>query len=275
MPRGSQHSWLLASLSSNGDDLPISVSSDKDSHQDDARFSKVANGVRYSQVLVLYYHAALLATIALCASTHWLSKLSLAWTRKSSRRRQRTSRAAALQHDRLEEEQRALINPSADELLSSGSSTLSVDTPSTASSSGAKHDMDERSPLLFIHRQSKTARPSIFLRLRASLMYQPPPIPLVHKQFPENGVNPLPTVLAWPQRLFSTLSLSSGALYDIRACRQGICLIRCQPPIPLHTGCQESTFAAADRPLIRVTKHLSQVRKTFKSLRLDYLLFSL
>ena len=162
------------------------TSTSKEPDQDNPRFGKIAQGVRYSKTLILFYHASIVCIILVLAITHWTRKVFALSARRTDLQRWQARRAAALQHDPLEYDQRALITPSPEEVASSSSSTL---TASTASSDAKSQISTEMTPLLRRHEASKRPGGAMLLKLRSLAMYQPPPIPLVNKQLPDSGTS--------------------------------------------------------------------------------------
>ncbi|KAK7530397.1 ferric reductase transmembrane component [Phyllosticta citribraziliensis] len=140
----------------------------------DPRFRKLVQGIEYSRWLLLSYNLVLLGLVLLFAVEHWGRLLLDAHRRR--RRRTDKSRPSA-NHE----------GPTS----SSSSSTLEgTATPSTTKRKLGYED-EERRLLLAPTSIKKHAAPGILgtvcHHIKAWAMYQPRPIPWIHKQLPSNA----------------------------------------------------------------------------------------
>ena len=126
-----------------------------------AGFRKIIEGIQFSRQFILSYQVVLLCSLLLCTSIHWISRLRC-WLR--------VRRMGRARHD--------------DEIKtgrSSSSSTLNSATIEPIAK------LDETSPLLQADCHKRTLLSSMTCRTRAFFVYQPSPIPVIHKTLPSNG----------------------------------------------------------------------------------------
>lgn len=162
-------------------------SADKDgfAHQGDKRFQKLIDGIHFSQKFILSYQLVLIGLLLVFTAIHWGSRLR-AW-----RRRRNTVKGGyggdKTTVGKAADGKGAVIIESTSRGSSSSSSTLQEDfDPKYQDSEGR---LDEQSLLLPKASAAKTPlqRWTISNKIRAWLVYQPRPIPIVNKILPSNG----------------------------------------------------------------------------------------
>ncbi|PBP20838.1 ferric reductase transmembrane component [Diplocarpon rosae] len=147
----------------------------------DPRLRKLIERILFSRKLILTYHVVILCFVLVLSIIHWTSLL-IRWKRKSASRL-----FAEDAYDGDAESIQPASKPDNDQgmkgIYSSGSSSkISGDDYSLG-----KIDENEETPLL---RPSLKRLPqNIMCRIRALLMYQPRPIPIVNRLLPSNGTS--------------------------------------------------------------------------------------
>ncbi|KAL2072234.1 hypothetical protein VTL71DRAFT_11577 [Oculimacula yallundae] len=151
----------------------------------DPRIRKLIEKVLFSRRFILTYHIVILGFVVLLSASHWTAK-AVRW------RRRRLSRLQILKdEDEYDGDAKAikpapLLTSREDEtfVYSSGSSTLE----GTASPSRKDVDENEATPLLKSspNRHPRNSKASL---VRALMIYQPRPIPLINKVLPSNGTS--------------------------------------------------------------------------------------
>lgn len=138
----------------------------------------------FSSRLMLIYLA--LNVLILCAFTalHWGSKVS-SW--RARRKRAKRWRVGA-RSSKIAEATHGFANPSSE--ASSSSSTLQ-DHSSSPKSLNPYPELEEQTPLLLKSQQKprQPGRTQVSWAIRAWLVYQPKPIPLINKTLPSNGTS--------------------------------------------------------------------------------------
>ncbi|KAK7607404.1 hypothetical protein BKA81DRAFT_374424 [Phyllosticta paracitricarpa] len=166
--------WSAEAASSPQDSTsPYRVAQEPNVPVNDPRFRKLVQGIEYSRWLLLSYNLVLLGLLLLFTAEHWGRLVLDAY----SRRRRRTDKP----RDNANDE---------GSTSSSSSSTLEgTATPPTKRKLG--YGVEERRLLLAPTSIKKQAASGIlgivFHYIKAWAMYQPRPIPLLHKQLPSNA----------------------------------------------------------------------------------------
>ena len=175
---------LRASIQSSLEDAPLHTT-EEFSPEDRERFRPIIEGIHFSMRFILTYQLVLIALLAVFTVRQWMGRLR-AWEKR--RRQDKASR----QHDddtpiakACEGKEYAIIgNRSVGS--SSSSSTLRGDiTPPQPILEGER---TEQTPLLLKPQPLKpTLRWLVTSKIKAFLIYQPAPIPIVNKALPSNG----------------------------------------------------------------------------------------
>ncbi|CAF9923466.1 MAG: hypothetical protein ALECFALPRED_002385 [Alectoria fallacina] len=151
----------------------------------DKRFKKLIDGIHFSQKFILSYQLVLIGVLLALTAIHWGSRLR-AW------RRRRNTIKGKYEGDKTSigkaaEGKGAVITESISRGSSSSSSTLQEDFHPKYQDS--ERTLDEGS--LLLPKASDAKKPprkwTTSNKIRAWLVYQPPPIPLVNKTLPSNG----------------------------------------------------------------------------------------
>lgn len=172
-------------VSSNGDVSLHATDKDGFAPQRDERFRKLIEGIHFSQRFILSYQAVLIGLLLVFTAIHWGSRLR-AW------RRRRNTVKGRYEGDKTTvgkavDGKSAVVIESMSRGSSSSSSTLQEDLDPTYQDSQRR--MDEQSPLL--PKSSGVKLPSqrwmVINKIRAWLVYQPRPIPIIGKTLPSNS----------------------------------------------------------------------------------------
>lgn len=162
-------------------------STDKDGFapEGDKRFKKLIDGIHFSQKLILSYQLVLIGLLLIFTAIHWGSRFR-SWYRRRNPIR-----------SRYEGAQRGIRNTGGGkgDVIIESSSRGSLSSNSTrqedfqANNQDSKHTLDEQS--LLLPRASIAKAPplrwTLTRRIRAWLVYQPRPIPIINKTLPSNG----------------------------------------------------------------------------------------
>ncbi|KAL8969062.1 MAG: hypothetical protein Q9183_002172 [Haloplaca sp. 2 TL-2023] len=144
----------------------------------DRGHSPLVEGILFSREFILSYQAVLLGLLTIFAVRHWLS---WSW----ARRRQRPLRTYPSTPKRLTsvnfEAHDGNVDPSE---ASSASSTVLGTPPSLHSST--TYQAGERLPLL-VEKEPVATRWQLKRKIRAFLIYQPSPVPIIDRVLPSNG----------------------------------------------------------------------------------------
>lgn len=164
---------------------PDLYSTDKDglAHQDEKRFKKLRDGIYFSQKFILTYQIVLIGLLLVFTALHWGSRF-LAWRRRNTIKRKYDCDKPAIGN--AAEAKGAVVIESISR-GSSSSSTLQEDFDPKYQSSQSR--LDEQS-LLLPKASGANAAPrgwTIMNKIKAWLVYQPRPIPIVNKTLPSNG----------------------------------------------------------------------------------------
>lgn len=167
--------WDAAALSSSTVAATDDKLLDPDDPGKDPRFRKLVEAILFGRRFLKTYNLVLLGILLVFTAWHWGEQLAL---------RRRSKQVAVLSAGAAEEE-----------AWSSSSSTIEGDvTPPARVKKGSGEA--ETTPLLGARpRARRSAAWTPYFALKAALQYQPPPIPVVNKTLPTNGVSLL--VLAW------------------------------------------------------------------------------
>lgn len=163
VPSDSAWLWEAIRLSIRPTDSVAAVDEKGPPEQRDPRFRKLIEGVLWSKRFILTYHLLIVCIIGLFATVHW-----------SGRYRRWRSRQSIVQYRE---------EPASSGGSSSGSSTIQGDA------SPLQKTIGEDTPLLHDGHELRPLYPqrTIYTRAKALMMYQPSPIPIVHKVLPENA----------------------------------------------------------------------------------------
>lgn len=176
-----KYAWRAPLVSS------ASASSDKDGFapEGDKRFKKLIDGIHFSQKFVLSYQLVLIGLLLVFTAIHWGSRLR-AWRRrrctiKGTYEGDKTSNGKAV------EDKGGVTIESISRGSSSSSSTLQNDFHPKYQDSESR--LDEQS-LLLPKTSGAKATPWVWTitnKIKAWLIYQPRPIPIINKTLPSNG----------------------------------------------------------------------------------------
>ena len=182
-------------------------------------FRKLIAGIQFSRQFILSYQLVLLCLLLSFASFHWISRLR-SWLRVRLVGRARQDC----------------------EIKNGRSSTLHAN--STTFESLVK--IDERSPLLHTDCQKRTLLSNITCRTRAFLVYQPSPIPIIHKTLPSNGCTLLILAFLALQAFYTLYNVHlSVPMLFVFADRAGLVFVANLPLLYL--------FAAKNQPIKLLT----------------------
>lgn len=155
--------WVLHSgPSGNGVNDALSATV-RDESDDRVVFRKLIAGILFSREFILSYQVVLLCLLSFFTLLHGISRLC-SWRR--ARQRQASRRGEETKSGR-----------------SSSSSTLNAND----GTSEVISKLDEQTPLLHAGSHRRTSYSNPGRTLRAFLVYQPSPIPVINKSLPSNG----------------------------------------------------------------------------------------
>jgi hypothetical protein len=154
------------------------------------RRRKIVAGVLFNRRFVPTYHVVILGVVLLLSVAHWW-----VWSSKRRSTKRHNRRREAVYNNKIEHSRSGQASPS-----SSFSTTNSLDiSPSSSSSSTTDElskplpkEQDHEETSLLGHDQSSTTLGLIqttAFSLRAALMYQPRPVPVLNKVLPANGAS--------------------------------------------------------------------------------------
>ncbi len=162
-------------------------STDKDgfAHQGDKRFKKLIDGIHFSQKFILSYQLALIGLLLVFTAIHWGSRLR-AWQRRRITIKGRYKGDKNSIRD-AGEGKGAVIIESISRGSSSSSSTLQEDFHPKYQA--PEQTSDEQSLLLpkALNPKAPPQGWTVISKIRAWLVYQPRPIPIINKTLPSNG----------------------------------------------------------------------------------------
>jgi hypothetical protein len=155
--------------------------------QRDPRFRKLVEGILFSRQFVPTYHLAILGFLCVLSAVHWSEK-AIRWRRRRATRSRTLGVENAYDRDAKTIKQNSCAENNVQdpgEPFSSGSSTIE------GSASPPRNDVDEETPLMPHDQALPPLHPqrSIHATIKAMLMYQPRPIPIVNKTLPSNGTS--------------------------------------------------------------------------------------
>lgn len=152
------------------------------------RFHKLIGGIQFSKQFILSYQAVLVVLLLLFTTIHWGSRLQ-AWRRRRRRRAINGQiRRGESNLDKVVEVKNAEIGGASSEASSSSSTIHEAVFPKQLDLGRIQ---DEQSPLLpkpTTVKIKSRAWPSRKI-IKASLVYQPQPIPFINKALPSNGTS--------------------------------------------------------------------------------------
>lgn len=221
-------------------------STDKDGfgHEDDKRFKKLIDGIRFSQTFILSYQLVLIGLLLVFTVIHWGSRLQ-AW------RRRRNAAKSSYEGDKITngktvEGKGDVVIESVSRGSSSSSSTLQDDFHPTYKDSEQR--LDEQS-LLLPKAPGAKAHPRRWMvtnKIRAWLVYQPRPIPIINKTLPSNGTTLVVLAFVGLQIFYTSFktSLSLSMLF-VFADRTSLVFVANLPLLYL--------FAAKNQPIKLLT----------------------
>ena len=220
-------------------------STDKDGFapEGDKRFKKLIDGIHFSQKFILTYQLVLVGLLLLFTAIHWTSRLR-SWRRRRNLIKGRYPGGKS-RNGKIGEGKGTVVIESISR-GSSSSSTLQEDFLPKYQDS--EQTLDEQS-LLLPNASDARAPPfrwTLSSRIRAWLVYQPRPIPIINKTLPSNGTTLV--VLAFlGLQIFYTFfktSLSISMLF-VFADRTSLVFVANLPLLYL--------FAAKNQPIKRLT----------------------
>ncbi|KAL9114292.1 MAG: hypothetical protein Q9227_001714 [Pyrenula ochraceoflavens] len=153
------------------------------------RSKKLIEGILWSRWFVNWYHVAIGWVILIFTVRHWTTT----WTRRKRARalegRAGEARIVTPQEGDHQNQPKYQANWSS----SSSSSTLRDEPPPPGEFSNSDYVHPERTPLLPINANHSAERPlgNLYCTAKATLMYQPCPIPLINKELPSNSLTML------------------------------------------------------------------------------------
>lgn len=153
----------------------------------DKRFKKLIDGIHFSKSFILTYQAVLLGLLLLFTGIHWGSRLQ-GWRRR--RRRDALQKVLVRGRETLGDALKTegdVFGQSRSSGSSSSSSTIvGEETPGTNT---RLEEPNEQTSLLWkqIPTQATNSQRLLFYNVKAWLMYQPRPIPVINKTLPSNG----------------------------------------------------------------------------------------
>lgn len=147
----------------------------------DPRLRKLIEKVLWSRRFILTYHVVILGFVVVLSASHWTSK-AIRWKRKRVSRLQVLKNEDEYDGDARTIKPVSLSNEDVRLVYSSGSSTIE------GTSSPPRKAIDESTPLL-APGISKRSGKSFVSFVKAILIYQPRPIPVIDKLLPSNGTS--------------------------------------------------------------------------------------
>ncbi len=155
----------------------------------DKRFNKLVDGIQFSKRFILSYQLVLIGLLLLFTAVHWGSRLR-AWRRRRERNIEQGfySGGSALVRDDLKAQERVEIWSRSSESSLSSSTLVGDERPGVNDS---LEEADEQTALLRKHKpvQSKAFRWLPINYIKAWLIYQPRPLPIINKTLPSNGTS--------------------------------------------------------------------------------------
>lgn len=240
-----EHGWLLEAISlSLETSISTTTSNPPPPHhspppQGDSPRQRLIDGIVYSRKFILTYHICVLVSIGVFTVLHWGNVL-VRWRRRKASKWQTLEdevAGASPRHTGRAPWDKKEVLEDITEVSSSGSSA------NEASSSASQDDVasDERSALLHGARRRQAA-PSSRSFVRALLMYQPRPMPLVNKTLSSNGTSLLIAAFLGLNILYCTYNMefTIGNAF-VLANRWGLMFVANLPLLYL--------FAAKNQPL--------------------------
>ena len=160
----------------------------------DARFQKLIDGIHFSQRFILTYQLVLVGLLLVFSAVHWGSRLRAWRGRRNDAFKYRHRGGRDNGKGKIGEGKEAVVVKSVDKgsgssSSSSSSSTLQDDFHHEYQDS--ERTLDERS-LLLPKTSNTTKLPRVWMltrKIRAWLVYQPRPIPIVNKTLPSSGTS--------------------------------------------------------------------------------------
>ena len=152
------------------------------------RFKKLIDGMHFSQKFILTYQFVLIGLLLLFTAIHWGSRLR-AWRGRRDTVKNRYEGGNKIDNGRAGEGKRGVVIESISRGSSSSSSTLQEDFHPKYQDS--ERTLNEQSQLLpkASNKQASPRRWRLNSKIRAWLIYQPKPIPIINKTLPSNGTS--------------------------------------------------------------------------------------
>ena len=184
---GSELISLLAfSLKSTVSDKYVATQADIGQTQNNDRgLSPLVDGILFSRKYILSYQAVLLSILTVFAVRHWLN---WSWARRRQRPLMTSFFAAngfSSTPKRPTNDNFEAHNGNVDSSGASSTSSTVLGTPPSLRSS-TTYQGGERLPLLAL-KEPVATRWQLKRKIRAFLMYQPPPVPIIDRVLPSNG----------------------------------------------------------------------------------------
>ena len=237
------HAPALPSLSGG----PYHSTQDKDFDPKESEgFKKLIDGIHFSKRFILSYQLVLLALLLVFTVIHWTSRLQ-AWRRRRRRGRLERSNSNTLDRSPSRENPHGKGEMFA-ESRSTGSSTSSSITLGREPEYPILKGVDEQTPLLPTWKfdENSTRRWRLYNRIKASLVYQPRPIPIVNKILPSNGISLLVIAFLGLQIFYAFFQVPlSPSMLFVFADRTSLLFVANLPLLYL--------FAAKNQPLKALT----------------------
>lgn len=175
---------LRESIQPSVEDAPLHTM-EEFSPEDRERFRPIIDGIHFSMRFVLTYQFVLIALLAVFTLRHWIGRLR-AWNKmRRQNRKSRHHEADTPIAKAFGGKDDAVIGSRSIGSSSSSSTLLGDTTPPQSLSDGVRN---EQTPLLLKPQLPKPSQRWLNIsKIKAFLLYQPAPIPIVNKSLPSNG----------------------------------------------------------------------------------------
>lgn len=175
---------LRESIQPSLEDAPLHTM-EEFSPEDRERFRPIIDGIHFSMRFVLTYQFVLIALLAVFTLRHWIGRLR-AWNKmRRQNRKSRHHEADTPIAKAFGGKEDAVIGSRSIGSSSSSSTLLGDTTPPQSLSDGVRN---EQTPLLLKPQLPKPSQRWLNIsKIKAFLLYQPAPIPIVNKSLPSNG----------------------------------------------------------------------------------------
>ena len=175
---------LRESIQPSLEDAPLHTM-EEFSPEDRERFRPIIDGIHFSMRFILTYQFVLIALLAVFTLRHWIGRLR-AWNKmRRQNRKSRHHEADTPIAKAFGGKEDAVIGSRSIGSSSSSSTLLGDTTPPQSLSDGVRN---EQTPLLLKPQLPKPSQRWLNIsKIKAFLLYQPAPIPIVNKSLPSNG----------------------------------------------------------------------------------------